>query len=177
DPAPPARPRPATPPRHNARAHCGDEGLGAASDRDRAALRRLGFSDPARRTLLNELTHPAVFAGIAERLEALVPFDGVVVLSVPLLVETGQDRACQAVVVVTTPRAAQVRRLVERRGLSPSEAEARVDAQADDERRLSVATHVVRNDGTLGELRERAGALFDELEAQARAVARRAPRS
>ncbi|MDP8977958.1 MAG: dephospho-CoA kinase [Actinomycetota bacterium] len=169
--------RPGTPTWHKVIEHFGDEVLGPDGELHRAALGRIVFSDPAKRTLLNELTHPAVFAGIAERLEALAPFDGVVVLSVPLLVETGQERACQAVVVVTSPRDAQLRRLVERRGLSPSEARARVDAQADDERRLSVATHVVRNDGTLGELHERAGAVFDELEAQARAVVRRAPRT
>jgi dephospho-CoA kinase len=163
--------RPGTRTWHKIIEHFGDGVLGADGELDRAALGRIVFSDPARRTLLNELTHPAVFAGIAERLETLAPFDGVVVLSVPLLVETGQERACEAVVVVTTPRTARVRRLVERRGLSPSEAEARVDAQADDERRLAAATHIVRNEGTLRELHERASAVFDELDAQARARA------
>lgn len=135
---------------------------------DRAALGGIVFNDAAKRAVLNELTHPPVIAGIADRLEVLIAFDGVVVLDVPLLVEAGVQGGYEAVVVVACDPETQVRRLVEQRGATEAEARARLDAQAPLQEKLAVATHVIWNDGTLAELRERADAVAAELTARAR---------
>jgi dephospho-CoA kinase len=135
---------------------------------DRPALGRIVFSSPEKRTLLNEITHPRVISRIADRLEVLTAFDGVVVVDVPLLVEAGVSRGYEAVVVVASQPGTQLRRLVELRGMEPAEAQARIDAQAPLARKLEVATHVIWNEGTLEELRAEADRVAGDLLAAAR---------
>lgn len=149
-------------------AHFGTEILDEDGFIDRAALGGIIFADPGKRAVLNELTHPPVVARIADSLELLTAFDGLVVLDVPLLVETGMQDGFEAVVVVACGAETQVRRLVERRGATEAAARARLAAQAPLDDKLAVATHVICNDGTLAELYEQADTVAAELAARAR---------
>lgn len=153
--------------------HFGEEILDPDGFIDRPRLGAIVFSDPDKRALLNELTHPPVIAAIADRLELLQAFDGVVVIDVPLLVEAGVDRGYDAIVVVAASPETQLRRLVELRGLTPEAARARIEAQAPLEDKLAVATHVLHNDGDLEELLEATDRLAAELNALAAEKARR----
>ena len=137
--------------------------VGADGALDRAALGRIVFADDDRRALLNRITHPRVGEQIAARLAQLAAFDGLVVVDVPLLVETGQDRGYRAVVVVATHPGTQVARLVGDRGMDESDARARIAAQASLAEKLARATHVIWNEGTLEELRRRTDEVVDEL--------------
>ena len=132
--------------------HFGPGILDAEGFIDRPALGALVFVDEQKRALLNELTHPRVIEEIASRMELLQAFDGVVVIDVPLLVESGVNRGYEAVVVVAAKPDTQLRRLVELRGMKPEDAQARIDAQAPLEEKLAVATHVIWNEGTIAEL-------------------------
>lgn len=58
---------------------------------DRQALADVVFHDDAALGDLNALVHPAVGAEIARRLEEAAGTDAVVILDVPLLVESGRD--------------------------------------------------------------------------------------
>ena len=119
---------------------------------DRPKLGSIVFGDDAKRAVLNELTHPPVVNEIASRLELLQAFDGVVLLDVPLLVESGVTRNYEAIVVVAAKPETQLRRLVELRGMTPTAAQARMDVQAPLEDKLAVATHVIWNEGSIAEL-------------------------
>lgn len=132
--------------------HFGREILDDEGFIDRPKLGRIVFGDEKKRAVLNELTHPPVVNEIAERLELLQAFDGVVILDVPLLVESGVSRSYEAVVVVAAKPDTQLARLVQLRGMKSEEAQARIDAQAPLDEKLAVATHVVWNEGTLDEL-------------------------
>lgn len=156
--------------------HFGDEILDQDGFVDRRRLGRLVFDDPAKRTLLNEITHPPVLETIADRLEVLTAFDGVVVVDVPLLVETGMERGYEAVVVVASHPETQVRRLVDLRDLSEQEARNRVEAQAPLAEKLAVATHVIWNEQGLAELEAEADQLAQELTGLARDKAERRAR-
>lgn len=160
---------PDTPTWHKLVEHFGTGVLGSDGFVDRAALGRIVFADPARRALLNQLTHPPVVARIAEQLELLQAFDGVVVVDVPLLVEAGVDRGYRSVVVVAATPETQLRRLVELRGMAEDDARARIAAQAPLADKLAVATHVIWNEGTPGELRDRVDEVAAELQELARA--------
>jgi dephospho-CoA kinase len=140
---------------------------GGALDREKVAA--LVFADPAARARLNAIVHPLVGAAAAAR-TASAPADAVVVHDVPLLVEAGMSGAFDLVVVVDTPPEVQLERLVGARGMSRSDAEARIAAQASREDRLAAADHVIRNDGTLAELAGRVRTLWESLVAE---VARR----
>ena len=143
---------------------------------DRSKLGRIVFGDADKRALLNELTHPRIIDEIANRLELLQAFDGVVILDVPLLVEVGAVRDYDAVVVVATKPETQVERLRRQRGMPEADARARVDAQAPLEDKLAIASHVIWNEGSLDELRAETDRVATDLlrRAQAKADAERA---
>ncbi len=129
---------------------------------DRAAMGAIVFADESKRRTLEAIIHPRVRARGAE-MEAAAGEGVVVVHDIPLLAETGQASAFDAVIVVDVPVETQVERLVSLRGMTREEAEARVAAQATREDRLAIATHVVDNTGTLEQLRARVDAVYAEL--------------
>lgn len=119
---------------------------------DRAAMAQRVFDDPAARQQLEAIIHPRVRARAAE-IESQVADDAVVVHDIPLLVETGQGDRFDVLVVVDCPHDVQVERLTRQRGMSRSEAEVRIAAQASREDRLALADHVIDNSGSLAQLR------------------------
>ncbi len=118
---------------------------------NRPALADIVFSDPDARADLNALTHPAVKALIAERLAEEAAGDSVVVLVVPLLLESGRYPTA-GIMVVDCPEDVAVRRLVEHRGMTEDAARRRLAAQASRAERLTAADHVIVNDGSLADL-------------------------
>jgi dephospho-CoA kinase len=118
---------------------------------DRRAVADIVFKDPEALTDLNGIVHPAVGAEIARRLEEEVATDHVVILDVPLLVESGRDDLAGLIVVDTDPDVA-VARLVEQRGFTEADARARIARQASREARLGRADFVIDNNGTRAQL-------------------------
>lgn len=142
---------------------------------DRQAVADLVFNDPDALADLNAIVHPAVGAEIARRLEAERDTDHIVILDVPLLVESGRNDLAALIVVDTDPEIA-VRRLVEQRGFSEADARARISRQASRQERLAKADFVIENSGSRAELASRIDACWAWLLAGApRATA--APRS
>jgi dephospho-CoA kinase len=129
---------------------------------DRPAMGAIVFADPEKRRVLEAIIHPRVRERGAE-MEATAGPDSVVVHDIPLLAETGQAEAFDAVIVVDVPTETQVERMVELRGMTREDADARVAAQAGREDRLAIATHVVDNAGTLDDLRRRVTEVYREL--------------
>lgn len=112
---------------------------------DRAAVRRLVFSDPSAKSRLEGILHPLIRQISAERCrEAKSPY---VILAVPLLVESGTYRErCDRIVVVDCPENLQIERVMARNGLARDEVLAIMAAQATRQQRLAVADDVVIND-------------------------------
>jgi dephospho-CoA kinase len=127
--------------------------FGAALASDRRALADVVFSDPAALADLNAIVHPAVRADVARQL-ALLPVEAVVVLDVPLLVESGgRDRYDVAgVIVVDCPEEVALARLVRLRGMDEADARRRMSAQATRAERLAAADFVIHNDASLADL-------------------------
>lgn len=120
---------------------------------DRPTIAAVVFDDEEARRDLNAIVHPAVGAEMGRRL-AEHAADDVVILDIPLLVETGgrERYGMAAVIVVDCPVEVAVRRLVEQRGMDEADARARVAAQATREERLAAADFVVDNRGSLDAL-------------------------
>ncbi len=127
---------------------------------------RLVFNDEQARKRLEAIVHPLVFERIVE-LEQDSAADAVVVHDIPLLAEVGRAGQFDAVVVVDAPTEVQVARMVDDRGWTREEAQARIAAQATREERLAIATHVVDNTGSLDDLRRRVEEIHAELAARA----------
>jgi dephospho-CoA kinase len=145
----------------------GPEILSADGTLDRPALAAIAFSDDESRKALEAITHPAIGTEFLRQMSE-APEDGIVVNDVPLLVESDQaaSRGYEQVIVVEAPRELRLDRLVER-GLERSDAEARMAAQATDEQRRAVATHLVDNGGDLAHLEAQVETIWADLSARA----------
>jgi dephospho-CoA kinase len=131
--------------------HFGPQILDAEGRLQRQALADVVFHDAEELKTLNGIVHPAVGAEIAERLQREADTDHVVVLDVPLLVESGRDDLAALLVVDADPEVA-VERLVAQRGFPEADARARIARQASREERLGRADFVIHNDGSRAEL-------------------------
>ena len=128
---------------------------------DRAFLASLVFGDESARRRLEGITHPRVRARTAQ-LARTAPADAIVVNDVPLLVEAGLGATYHLVIVVRAAVDERIARLVRERGMTESDARARIQAQVDDAQRVAAADVVLSNDGTLAELAGRVRTLWTE---------------
>ncbi len=133
---------------------------------DRQAVADIVFTDAAALADLNAIVHPAVGAEIARRLEAEAATEHIVILDVPLLVESGRDDLHALVVVDVDPELA-VARLVEHRGFREDDARARIARQASREDRLAKADVVIDNSGTPDDLAREVAGLWTWITTQA----------
>lgn len=131
---------------------------------DRAAVADLVFGDANALADLNAIVHPAVGAEIARRMEALAATDEVVVLDVPLLVESKNAYPVAGLLVVDVDPEVAVRRLVEHRGMREADVRARMARQAGRDERLARADRVVDNSGTLDDLSAQVDAAWAWIE-------------
>jgi len=129
---------------------------------DRPALGAIVFSDAAQRAKLNEIVHPLVREQAVALREAAAP-GALVVEDIPLLVESGQTDRFDAVIVVQAPHDERIRRMVQDRGWSRDDAEARMAAQATDDQRAAVADYLLDNSGSLEELEAQVASLYRQL--------------
>jgi dephospho-CoA kinase len=132
---------------------------------DRAALGAKVFGDPELLGQLNAIVHPAVREESQRRFDAAFAADpgAVVVYDVPLLVEARVDDPWDLVVVAHAPASERLRRLTELRGLDANAAQARIDAQVSDERRLAIADVVIDTAGSLEHTHEQIDALWERI--------------
>jgi dephospho-CoA kinase len=130
---------------------------------DRPKLADLIFSDPTARTWLNAITHPRIQSRMAEEIEARQQRNGVLVLDIPLLYENRRVSIVEAVVVVWVDRATQMKRLVERDGLTEKEARERIAAQLSLDVKRERADYVVNNTLTLDATREQVADVYRQF--------------
>jgi len=141
--------------------HFGKDILFANGGLDRAALRKIVFDNPDERKVLEGITHPRIRDEITRQLsEASSPY---VVLSSPLLLESGQNTLADYVVVVDVPEEVQLKRTMARDDNSEALVQQIMAAQLDRQTRLSRADASIMNDTSLKELYERVEALHEDL--------------
>ena len=129
---------------------------------DRAALGRLVFADDAARRRLNELSHPAVRDILRTWRDGVKKTGPLGVAAIPLLYESGMEGDWDAVACIVSDDAS-VRARLAARGLSPDDAQARLDAQWPVAEKARRADFVLDNSGTLADLRSAVVRLRDRL--------------
>ena len=134
---------------------------------DRAALRKIVFDNPSERKVLEGITHPRIRDEIVRQLSEAT--SAYVVLSSPLLLESGQSTFADFVVVVDVPEAVQLTRTMSRDDNSEQLVKQIMAAQLDRETRLSRGDTSIANDASLEALHEKVEALHVELLAKASA--------
>jgi dephospho-CoA kinase len=142
---------------------------------DRKKLGAIVFAVPAKRARLEAITHPRIRERFARTLEELAArdFAGIVVFDAPVLIESGNYRTMDRLVVVVTDEATQARRLTARDALDPAEAERRIASQMPIAEKAKLAHYVVDNSGdrdaTIAEVHRIHAALLADLKARGRA--------
>lgn len=139
----------------------GDDIIAPSGALDRAAMRKLVFAEPQAKHRLEAIIHPMIRAESDRRIhDAAAAGTPYVILVVPLLIESGSYRQrVHRVAVVDCEEETQVRRVVQRSGLTPEEARAIMANQIARAERLKAADDILNNEGDLAALH----AQVDEL--------------
>ncbi|MGZ3534078.1 MAG: dephospho-CoA kinase [Thermodesulfobacteriota bacterium] len=143
----------------------GEEILQEDGSIDRKKLADRVFADPNQRKLLNQILHPLITEEMDRRTKEIGQKNpqAIVVIDAPLLIEVGYHRQVDKVMVVTSTQAQQFERLKARDGINFEEALRILSSQMPIEEKVKLADFVIRNEGSLAEVRERTKEVFQEL--------------
>jgi dephospho-CoA kinase len=128
------------------------DGILTDGEIDRAKLAEIVFKDATERAALESIIHPLV-RDSAEKMVKSLPSDAVVINQIPLLVETDGAKRFDFVITVSADEDVRRRRLIER-GMKDYEVTKRLAAQVNDAAREAIAHSVIRNNGSIDELRQ-----------------------
>jgi len=129
---------------------------------DRNRLGALVFADETKRLRLNALLHPAVIRQIQDWAGRIRREGRLGVAVVPLLFEAGMEKDWDAVICVASDEETMLERLAAR-GLSPTEAQARIASQWPVSQKMKLADRVIENDGTPAELETECRLVWNDL--------------
>lgn len=128
----------------------GDKVLASDGEIDRSVLGDIIFNDPRKKQLLNRIVHPRVSKETDLRLKRIQKNhpDTIVILDIPLLMEAQMHKGLSDVIVVYVPEDTQIKRLMQRDGISRADALARIRSQMPIDEKKKLATIVIDNSGT-----------------------------
>lgn len=137
---------------------------------DRPALGRIVFGDVPKLRQLESIVHPAtrtaILAWLAERdaeaarQQRRTP----TVIDAIRLIEGGYPALCDAVWVVICDEQVQLRRLIEQRGMSETDARQRIAAQPPQHEKVAVADIVIDNSGALAQTEQQVDAAWSAIQ-------------
>jgi len=131
---------------------------------DRIGLGRLVFGDDEALDKLEQIIHPQVIErGGQLDAEAEARGEKMIVHNIPLLVESVGPEAFDIVIVVDAPVGTRVSRLVDSGRLTREDAEARIEAQTDDDVRLAAADVIFDGSGSVENLRDQVDKWVDDV--------------
>lgn len=132
---------------------------------DRARLGKIVFSDPAALAELEKIVHPLV----SQAVDMLVQRTSqpVIVIEAIKLLESDLRAACDSVWVTAAPPDAQLKRLMQARGMSEAEARQRITAQPPQAQKTAAAQVVIQNAGTFTETWKQVSAAYQKISPEA----------
>jgi dephospho-CoA kinase len=144
----------------------------AAGALDRKKLGAIVFANPERRRRLEAITHPAIRDRFQARLDELAErgFVGLVVFDAAVMIESGNYKNMDRLVVVVTDEPTQLARLHGRDGTDDAENRRKVASQMPLAEKAKLADYVIDNSGdreaTAEQVRRVFAVLMSELEAR-----------
>lgn len=138
--------------------------LDAKDKPDRALLREIVFRDPIKRKTLEEVLHPLIWDKFSRAAHAHAnQGEKFVICEAPLLVETGNHKRLNGLLVVTAPDSVRRARLLQRDGITDELADKMLKSQTPQEEKIKAATWVIENTGTLEELKTKTSDWLDQF--------------
>ncbi|MGP0629650.1 dephospho-CoA kinase [Nitrospina sp. 32_T5] len=147
--------------------HFGESILNSDRTLNRAGLGDVVFRDPGEKQVLESILHPRVFEEEERRFAGIVRNDpeALVFIDAALLIESGNYRKVNKVIVVACDRQTQLENSLNKGFLSREEIERRIDNQMKMEDKLAYADFIIRNDGDLQLLKQNVRRVFEDLKA------------
>lgn len=127
---------------------------------NRAKLASVVFNNEQARETLESIVHPLISAMAMQRIASS---EGIVVYTIPLLVETNAEYPFDVVVTVSASDETRIQRMVNSRAMTAEEATSRLKNQATNAERESIADIVIDSECSLEELKLRAEAAWRQL--------------
>ncbi len=132
---------------------------------DRKKLGSIVFSDSEKKIRLEAIIHPYVLQDLAEEAERFRGSEnGVLILEIPLLIETSFTGKVDKVIVVTAEQETQINRLVKRYGICRDEALQRIKSQLPLSQKVKFADWVINTDGTLVDTQKQINKVWDAIQ-------------
>ena len=128
---------------------------------DRQILASLIFKDPAKRSELEQITHPLIRRAFAKMVSTASP-DSIVINQIPLLVESNHDYKFDHIITVSASESIRSERLI-KRGLTNDQIKQRMGAQATDQMREDIADSVIINEKNEQELTDQVEKIWEQL--------------
>jgi len=128
---------------------------------DRQILASLIFKDPAKRSDLEQITHPLIRRAFAKMVSSASP-DSIVINQIPLLVESNHDYKFDHIITVSASESIRSERLI-KRGLTNDQIKQRLGAQATDQMRENIADSVIINEKNEQELTDQVEKIWEQL--------------
>jgi dephospho-CoA kinase len=132
---------------------------------NRKKLAAIVFQDAAKRKALEGFVHPRVREEFIRRVGECVARDPQAVIQavIPLLIEGKMQSLFHKILLVYVPAAIQVKRLLDRDGISRDQARKILDAQLPIEEKKRFADYIIDNTGTLEETKRQVEAVWKSL--------------
>ena len=127
---------------------------------DRAATAKAIFGDEDKRRLYDRIIFPYIIYKIIREIRSA---KGDVLLDAPTLFDAELEMICTAVIGVTASAEICAKRITERDNITPERAAERLSAQHGSEFFKEHCDHIIENNGTVGDLIERAERITDNL--------------
>lgn len=143
----------------------GEEILGPDGKINRAKLGGIIFQNPPARKKLNEITHPRIIKEIRRQIEERKKENpaGIIVIDVPLLIETGMIEMVDEVWLAALPEKQQILRLIERDGYTEEEAEKRIKSQMPLNEKRKFAHRIIDTGGLLKDTRRQVNFFWNQI--------------
>lgn len=129
---------------------------------DRKKIGKIVFSDKDKLKALENIIHPEV-KRIVEAFFVENSDKELVVVSVPLLFESGMEKMFDCVVAVNASDELRLQRLINDRGMTEEDALKRMSVQKFGKDKLEKADFVIENDGTTEDLRSEVDRIIEKL--------------
>lgn len=132
---------------------------------NRQALGKIVFAAPEALTTLEKITHPAVFQLAQEAIDQAGNHGKkfVILEAIKLLDGGSTVRLCDEIWVVTIDESSQLERLQASRNMDKEAVQQRLKAQSSQEFKVSKATRIIDNSGSLDDLRASLAKIWAEL--------------
>lgn len=120
---------------------------------DRKSLASVVFTDESRRKRLDAIMFGKIITRVVSELDSFrEQRTDTVLIDAPLLFESGLDRLCDVVVLITADMETRIRRVCLRDGVTAQEVRNRINSQMSDEEKIPLSDVIVDNSGTQEQL-------------------------